>query len=97
MKGRPRSQAAEAGCDLARFADGHLVASLPAARLLDGEEAQLRLSGQGLRNATRIAAGDADLRTDIIGTDAPAVAAVLAEAAKNLDTVRFRHTMATGG
>ncbi|MFF8595309.1 prephenate dehydrogenase [Streptomyces sp. NPDC015220] len=65
----------------------HLVASLLAARLLHGEESQLQLAGQGLRDVTRIAAGEAELWTDILGANATAVAEVLTEFAEELGTV----------
>ncbi|MGW6207282.1 prephenate dehydrogenase [Streptomyces sp. NPDC055089] len=65
----------------------HMVASLVAARLLHGDESQLQLAGQGLRDATRIAAGDAELWTDILGSNATAVADVLEEIALDLREV----------
>jgi prephenate dehydrogenase len=64
----------------------HLVASLLAGRLLDGEESELQLAGQGLRDATRIAAGDAGLWTDILSSNAAAVVEVLTELAGELET-----------
>ncbi|MBK3579452.1 prephenate dehydrogenase [Streptomyces sp. MBT65] len=57
----------------------HLVSSLLAARLLHGEQSQLGLAGQGLRDVTRLAGGSPELWTDILGTNADAVADVLAE------------------
>ncbi|MFJ2768948.1 prephenate dehydrogenase [Streptomyces sp. NPDC087300] len=65
----------------------HVVASLVAARLLDGDDSQLQLAGQGLRDVTRIAGGDAELWTDILGSNATAVAEVLAEVATELGTL----------
>jgi prephenate dehydrogenase len=65
----------------------HLVASLLAGRLLGADTAQLRLVGKGLRDATRIAAGDAGLWADIIGSNAGPVARVLAELAEELGAV----------
>lgn len=65
----------------------HLVASLLAGRLLHGEESELQLAGQGLRDVTRIAAGDTELWTDILGSNAGAVADVLAELALDLRVV----------
>ncbi|MEU1328541.1 prephenate dehydrogenase [Streptomyces sp. NPDC005865] len=65
----------------------HVVASLVAARLLDGDASQLQLAGQGLRDVTRIAGGDAELWTDILGSNATAVAEVLAEVALDLGTL----------
>ncbi|MEW2621454.1 prephenate dehydrogenase [Streptomyces sp. NPDC048106] len=57
----------------------HLVSSLLAARLLHGEQSQLGISGQGLRDVTRLAGGRVELWTDILCTNAVAVADVLAE------------------
>ncbi|MET7900597.1 prephenate dehydrogenase [Streptomyces sp. NPDC005355] len=65
----------------------HLIASLMAARLADGEESELRLAGQGLRDTTRIAAGDAELWGDILGCNAGAVHDVLTEVASDLGEV----------
>ncbi|MBM4792062.1 prephenate dehydrogenase [Streptomyces sioyaensis] len=65
----------------------HLLATLMAARLCDGEDFAVRLAGQGLRDVTRIAAGDAGLWTDILVTNAEAVAEVLGELAEDLDAV----------
>jgi prephenate dehydrogenase len=55
----------------------HLVASLTAARLLEGGESAMRLAGQGLRDVTRIAAGSPALWTDILSANAGPVAEVL--------------------
>ncbi|KPI05683.1 Prephenate dehydrogenase [Actinobacteria bacterium OK074] len=57
----------------------HLVASLMAARLLEGPAGRSRLAGQGLRDVTRIAGGDPGLWGDILQANAPAVAGVLRE------------------
>ncbi|MER7111178.1 prephenate dehydrogenase [Streptomyces sp. NPDC000229] len=57
----------------------HLVSSLLAARLLHGDPSQLGLAGQGLQDVTRLAGGSVDLWTDILGSNAVAVADVLAE------------------
>ncbi|MCX5394401.1 prephenate dehydrogenase [Streptomyces sp. NBC_00094] len=65
----------------------HVVATLLAARLLSGDDCQLRLSGQGLRDTTRIASGDPGLWTDILGSNAGAVADVLTEFASDLQVV----------
>lgn len=65
----------------------HLVSSLLAARLLDGDESQLRVAGQGLRDTTRIAGGDSGLWSDILGSNAAAVADVLTELALDLHVV----------
>ncbi|GAA3308597.1 prephenate dehydrogenase [Streptomyces cinereospinus] len=63
----------------------HLIASLLSGRLLHGEESQLQLAGQGLRDATRIAGGDADLWTHILSSNAAAVAEVLTDLVLDLD------------
>ncbi|GGO23533.1 prephenate dehydrogenase [Microbispora bryophytorum] len=55
----------------------HVVASLMAARLQAGPEEAFRLAGQGLRDVTRIAAGDPRLWRDILQANAAAVARVL--------------------
>ncbi|MDG9722611.1 prephenate dehydrogenase [Streptomyces sp. DH41] len=65
----------------------HVVASLLAARLVRGDASELGLAGQGVRDATRIAGGDPDLWTDILGANAAAVVDVLTEFAGELDTV----------
>jgi prephenate dehydrogenase len=55
----------------------HLVSSLLAARLEHATEESVRLSGQGVADVTRIAAGDARLWGDILRSNASAVADVL--------------------
>ncbi|MFJ3207707.1 prephenate dehydrogenase [Streptomyces flaveolus] len=62
----------------------HVVASLMAARLQHGPPEALRLVGQGLRDATRIAAGDPQLWADILRSNAAPVARVLRELANDL-------------
>ncbi|MFE9776128.1 prephenate dehydrogenase [Streptomyces sp. NPDC005931] len=62
----------------------HLMASLTAARLLEGEDHTVRLAGGGVLDVTRIAAGDATLWTDILAANAPAVGALLAEVTEDL-------------
>ncbi|MFC5148623.1 prephenate dehydrogenase [Streptomyces aureoversilis] len=57
----------------------HVVASLMAARLQHAPREAARLAGQGLRDVTRIAAGDARLWGDILQSNAAAVAGVLRE------------------
>lgn len=54
-----------------------IAASLVAARLRDAESAALDLAGQGLRDVTRIAAGDPALWTSILAANAGAVLPVL--------------------
>ncbi|WP_418958900.1 prephenate dehydrogenase [Streptomyces tritici] len=65
----------------------HVVSSLLAGRLLHGEPSQLGLAGQGLADVTRLAGGSAELWTDILGSNAPAVADVLAEFTRDLHQV----------
>jgi prephenate dehydrogenase len=55
----------------------HVVAALMAARLADAPDTVFRLAGQGLRDVTRVAAGDPALWTDILRANAPAVARVI--------------------
>ncbi|UQA92269.1 prephenate dehydrogenase [Streptomyces halobius] len=62
----------------------HLMASLTAARLLEGEDQAVRLAGRGMRDVTRIAAGDAALWTDILAANAAAVSVLLAELTADL-------------
>jgi len=64
-----------------------LVASLLAARLRDGSAASLGLTGQGLRDTTRIASSDPALWVQILGANAPAVADVLRPMRDDLDAV----------
>ncbi|MFG2328766.1 prephenate dehydrogenase [Streptomyces sp. NPDC048604] len=65
----------------------HMVSTLLAARLLHGEPSQLALAGQGLADVTRLAGGNADLWTDILGSNAVAVADVLTEFGRELHQV----------
>jgi len=55
----------------------HLVSALMASRLAQAKDAPVRISGQGLRDMTRIAAGDPGLWSDILEANAAAVAEVL--------------------
>ncbi|WP_435745859.1 prephenate dehydrogenase [Nocardioides sp. SYSU DS0663] len=65
----------------------HLLASLVAGRLADGPENHLALSGQGVRDVTRVAAGDPGLYGQIVSANADAVVALLAEVRTELDRV----------
>ncbi|RKN03998.1 prephenate dehydrogenase [Streptomyces radicis] len=66
-----------------------LVSSLLAARLASAEETAVRLSGQGIRDVTRIAASDAGMWIDILSANPGPVADILSEFAVDLDeTVR---------
>ncbi|HUX72124.1 MAG TPA: prephenate dehydrogenase [Cellulomonadaceae bacterium] len=64
-----------------------VVASLVAARLTDAPAAALDLSGQGLRDVTRIASSDAPLWTSILAANARAVRSVLVDLRADLDVV----------
>jgi prephenate dehydrogenase len=67
----------------------HLVAVAMAARLAPSNVPAdaLKLAGQGLRDVTRIAAGDSGLWTQILSANAGPVAEVVAEVAEDLATV----------
>ncbi len=62
----------------------HLVAAAMAARLETAPPEALDLAGQGLRDVTRIAAGDTGLWTQILAANAGPVAEVLAAVAADL-------------
>jgi prephenate dehydrogenase len=62
----------------------HLVASAMAARLADAPDGALTLVGQGLRDVTRIAAGDTGLWSQILTANAAGVAEVVAAVAADL-------------
>ncbi|GAA1407331.1 prephenate dehydrogenase [Kitasatospora putterlickiae] len=61
-----------------------LLSSLVAARLEKADETAIRLSGQGVRDVTRIAASNPAMWVDILSANAGAVADVLAEVAVDL-------------
>ncbi|MEV0188334.1 prephenate dehydrogenase [Kitasatospora purpeofusca] len=62
-----------------------LLSSLVAARLEHADETAIRLSGQGVRDVTRIAASNPAMWVDILSANAGAVADVLAEFAADLE------------
>jgi prephenate dehydrogenase len=62
----------------------HLVSAAMAARLTGAEPGALALAGQGLRDVTRIAAGDARLWTSILTANAVPVASLLDATAADL-------------
>lgn len=64
-----------------------VVASLLAARLADADDDALRLTGQGLRDTTRIAASAPELWVQILGANAAPVAEILDAFAGDLRTV----------
>ncbi|MBD8869288.1 prephenate dehydrogenase [Nocardioides donggukensis] len=65
----------------------HLMAVLVAGRLAGASAEHLALSGQGVRDVTRIAAGDPRLWEQIIGANAPAVLTLLEEVQDRLATL----------
>ncbi len=65
----------------------HVLSAAMAARLADASDGALSLAGQGLRDVTRIAAGDTGLWTQILAANAAPVAAVLAAVAADLAAV----------
>jgi prephenate dehydrogenase len=70
-----------------------VAASLVASRLRDLPFGAVALSGQGIRDVTRIAASDPGMWTQILAANAPAVRRVLDSLAEELDAVRvaLRH------
>ena len=65
----------------------HLVSALMAARLEHASEDAARIAGQGVRDVTRIAAGDPALWREILTANAGAVADVLEDYAGDLTAV----------
>jgi prephenate dehydrogenase len=65
----------------------HLVSAMMAARLAEAQGEYIRVSGQGLRDVTRIAGGDPALWSDILTANADAVADVLEAYAGDLDRI----------
>ncbi|HEX6517813.1 MAG TPA: prephenate dehydrogenase [Nocardioidaceae bacterium] len=63
----------------------HLLAALAAGRLTDAPTAHLALSGQGVRDVTRIAAGDPDLWRQIVIANAAALSGLLRDVRDDLD------------
>lgn len=75
-----------------------VLSSLVAARLLEGTDTALSLSGQGLRDTTRIAASDPALWVQILGANAGPVADVLTHLRDDLDgTITALRRLAGGG
>jgi prephenate dehydrogenase len=66
----------------------HLLASLVAGRLAGAPQDHLALSGQGVRDVTRVAAGDPRLWQQIISANAEAVLALLDEVGDRLEALR---------
>jgi len=64
-----------------------VISSLLAARLLEAEGEAVAVSGQGLRDMTRIAESDPDLWREILAANADSVADVLAAYSRDLEAV----------
>ncbi len=62
-----------------------LMSSLAAGTLVDAPSAHLELSGQGVRDVTRIAAGDPGLWTQIVSANSPALSGLLEQIRDELD------------
>lgn len=73
----------------------HLMAVLVAGRLADADPSVLALSGQGVRDVTRIASGDPALWRQILAANAGVVGELLEEVQAELSTVIS--TLADGG
>lgn len=65
----------------------HLLASLVAGRLADAPEDYLKLSGQGVRDVTRVAAGSPELYGQIVAANSAAVVDLLTEVRAGLDSM----------
>ncbi|UDY25259.1 prephenate dehydrogenase [Nocardioides sp. Kera G14] len=65
----------------------HLMAALTAGRLAEAPDGHLALSGQGVRDVTRVAGGDPALYSQIVGGNADAVTELLTEVRDQLDTL----------
>lgn len=66
----------------------HLMAALTAGSLVGARPEQLALSGQGLRDVTRIAAGDPRLWRQIVGANAAVLAGLLGDVEDRLVLLR---------
>ncbi|MGH8971070.1 MAG: prephenate dehydrogenase, partial [Actinomycetes bacterium] len=72
-----------------------VAASLVAARLAEADGAALALTGQGLRDVTRVAASDPDLWVDVLAANAGPVARILADVRHDVDgVIHALHEMA---
>jgi prephenate dehydrogenase len=65
----------------------YLVSVLAAGSLLDAPSSHLELSGQGLRDVTRIAAGDPGLWTQIVSANSSALTGLLEQIRGDLDRI----------
>jgi prephenate dehydrogenase len=65
----------------------HLMSALAAGALVDAPSAHLELSGQGVRDVTRIAGGDPGLWTQIVSANSTALTGLLEQIRAELDRV----------
>jgi prephenate dehydrogenase len=65
----------------------HLMSALAAGTLADAPDSHLQLSGQGVRDVTRIAAGDPRLWTQIVSANSAALTSLLEQIRGELDRV----------
>ncbi|MDX6291580.1 MAG: prephenate dehydrogenase [Kribbellaceae bacterium] len=65
----------------------HLMSALAAGSLVDAPSAHLELSGQGVRDVTRIAGGDPGLWTQIVSANSKALTGLLEQIRGELDRV----------
>ena len=65
----------------------HVMAALVAGRLVDAPAEHLALSGQGVRDVTRVAAGDPSLWEQILSANTAALAGLLRELRGDLDAL----------
>ncbi len=75
----------------------HVVAAAMAARLTEAQDGALAVAGQGLRDVTRIAAGDSRLWVQILAANAAPAAGVLAAVGADLIAVAEELAEAAGG
>jgi prephenate dehydrogenase len=75
----------------------HLVASLLAAQLVDRDDAVVGLGGTGLHDTTRVAAGDAELWTQILSANAEHLATALSRFAADVERTRADLERLAGG
>ncbi len=66
----------------------HLLAVLVAGRLADAPDSHLALSGQGVRDVTRVAGGDPELWEQIVRHNNEALRGLLAEVREDLDALQ---------
>lgn len=64
-----------------------LLATILSAQLADADAADVAVSGQGLRDATRLAAGDPDLWSDILVANSTEVVAIILRVQQQLEVV----------